>query len=74
VLLRSSSGQIEIPGQIGDLSLLPMKTGRTMNTMILENFITFLTRGRTQNFDLEQRNYDHLRLSDITRYGFLTLN
>jgi hypothetical protein len=29
------------------------ESGRTPNTKILENFITFITRGRTLNFDLE---------------------
>jgi hypothetical protein len=33
-------------------------TGEAMNTKVLENFITFLTMGRIQNFDLKRRNYD----------------
>jgi hypothetical protein len=41
-----------------------------MNTKVLENFITFLTRGRAQNFDFELRSYDRLKLSDNSRYGF----
>jgi hypothetical protein len=41
---------------------------------ILENFITFLTRGITLNFDLEQRNYDWLKLNNIIRYDFLVLD
>jgi hypothetical protein len=41
-----------------------------MNTRVLENFITFLTMGRTQNSDLERRNFDRLRLNDIIRYDF----
>jgi hypothetical protein len=41
-----------------------------MNTRVLENFITFLTMGRTQNFDLEQRNYDRLKLNGLVRYNF----
>jgi hypothetical protein len=28
-------------------------TGGSMNIRVLENFITFLTMGRTQNFDIE---------------------
>jgi hypothetical protein len=45
-----------------------------MNTKVLENVITFLTMGRTQSFGFEQRSYDRLKLSDITRYNFLILN
>jgi hypothetical protein len=41
-----------------------------MNTKVLDNFITFLKMGRTQNFDLERRNYDRLNLNDIMRYDF----
>jgi hypothetical protein len=29
------------------------RTGRAMNIKVLESFIIFLMRGRTQNFDLE---------------------
>jgi hypothetical protein len=36
-------------------------TRGAMNTRVLENLITFLTMGRTQNFDLERRNYDRLK-------------
>jgi hypothetical protein len=50
-----------------------MKSGRTLITKILENFITFLTRIRTLNFDLERRNYDRLKLNDTIRYDFLVL-
>jgi hypothetical protein len=45
-------------------------TGGAMNTRVLENFITFLTMGRTQNSDLERRNYDRLKLGSVTSYGF----
>jgi hypothetical protein len=41
-----------------------------MNTKVLDNFITFLTRGRTQNFNFERRNYDYLKLIELTRYDF----
>jgi hypothetical protein len=44
-----------------------------MNTRVLENFVTFLTMGRTQNFDLERRNYDRLKLNGLVRYNFLLL-
>jgi hypothetical protein len=46
------------------------RTGGAMNTKVLENFIAFLTMGRTQNFDLEQRNYDQLKLNGLIRYDF----
>jgi hypothetical protein len=39
--------------------------------MVIKNFITFLTRGRTQSFDSERRSYDQLKLVDFTRYDFL---
>jgi hypothetical protein len=45
-----------------------------MNTKVQYNFIKFLTRDRTHGFDFEQRSYDRLKLSDITRYGFLISN
>jgi hypothetical protein len=48
-----------------------MKSGTTLITKILENFITFLTRVRTLNSDLKRRNYDKLNLSNITSYDFL---
>jgi hypothetical protein len=50
-----------------------MKSGRTLITKIHENFITFLTRGRTLNSNLERRNYDRLKWNDIIRYDFLVL-
>jgi hypothetical protein len=43
-------------------------TGGSMNVRVLENFIIFLTMGRTQNSDLERRNYDRLKWNDIMRY------
>jgi hypothetical protein len=43
---------------IWTLSSLSMKTDRTWDTKIIEHFITFLTRGRTQGFDSEWRSYD----------------
>jgi hypothetical protein len=45
-------------------------TGGAMNTRVLENFITFLMMDRTQNFDLERRNYDRLKLNGLARYDF----
>jgi hypothetical protein len=42
-----------------------------MNIKVLENFITFLTRGRTQGFDSERRSYDQLKLIELTIYDFL---
>jgi hypothetical protein len=50
-----------------------VKSVSTLIMKILENFITFLTRGRTLNSDLERRNYDRLNLNDIIRYDFLVL-
>jgi hypothetical protein len=47
-----SSEQIELSRQIWTLSPLPNEIWDTLNTQILENFVTFLTVGRTQNFDL----------------------
>jgi hypothetical protein len=45
-----------------------------MNTKVLDNFIAFLTRGRTQSFDSEQRSYDQLNLVDFISYDFLIQN
>jgi hypothetical protein len=50
-----------------------MKYGRTLITKILENFITFLMRGRTLNSDLERRNCARSKLNDIIRYDFFVL-
>jgi hypothetical protein len=50
-----------------------MKSGSTLIMRTLENFITFLTRARTLNSNLERRNYDRLKLNDIIRYDFLVL-
>jgi hypothetical protein len=41
-----SSGQIELSGQIWTLSPLPNGSWGTLNTKILENFVTFLTVGK----------------------------
>jgi hypothetical protein len=41
-----------------------------MNAKVLNNFITFLSRGRTHGFDSEQRCYDQLKLIELTRYNF----
>jgi hypothetical protein len=39
--------------KFGVYAYFQWRTGGAMNTKVLDNFITFLTRGRTQNFDLE---------------------
>jgi hypothetical protein len=39
-----------------------------MNTKVLENFITFPMRGRTQGFNCEQRSFDRLKLIELIRY------
>jgi hypothetical protein len=44
-----------------------------MNTKFLENFITFLMRGRTQNSNLKQRTYGRLSSSDSLNEGSLVL-
>jgi hypothetical protein len=46
------------------------ETGGAMNTRVLENFITFLTMGITQNFDLSYGSYGQLKWGSITSYGF----
>jgi hypothetical protein len=46
------------------------KNGRTLNTGILEYFIAFLMRGRTQNFDFKRRSYDRLKLVGLTKISF----
>jgi hypothetical protein len=51
-----------------------MKYGRTLITKILENFITFLMKGRTLNSDLERRNCFRSKLNDIIRYDFFCFN
>jgi hypothetical protein len=68
-----SSGQIKLSDQFWTLRPVQMKSGRTLIVKILENFITFLTRGRTLNYDLKRRNYDRLNLNNIIRYDFLVL-
>jgi hypothetical protein len=47
-----------------------MKSERTLIVKILENFATFLTAGKTQNFDLGKESYGRLKLGNITSYGF----
>jgi hypothetical protein len=47
-------------------------TGGAMDTRVLENFITFLMMGRTQNSDLGRRNYDRLKLNGLVRYDFFS--
>jgi hypothetical protein len=51
-----------------------MKSGETLNTKILENFVVFLTVDRTQNFDLGSESYGRLKLGNITSYIFSGLN
>jgi hypothetical protein len=41
-----------------------------LNTEVIENFITFLMSGRTQNFNYEPRSYDQLNLIELIRYNF----
>jgi hypothetical protein len=36
-----------------------------LNIEVIENFIIFLMRGRTQNFDFERRTYDQFKLIDL---------
>jgi hypothetical protein len=54
----------------GIWAYLEWKTGRTLNTGIIEHFINFLTRGRTQNFDSERRSYVQLKLIEFRRFDF----
>jgi hypothetical protein len=56
--------------KFGVYAYFQWRTGGAMNTKVLDNFITFLTRGRTQNFDLERRNCDRLKLNDTISYDF----
>jgi hypothetical protein len=46
------------------------KTDRTPNTEFIEEFRSFLTRGRTQGFDFGPKCYDRLKLIELTRYDF----
>jgi hypothetical protein len=50
-----------------------MDSWETLNTKIPENFVTFLTVGRTQNFNLGYESYGRLKLGSITSYDFLVL-
>jgi hypothetical protein len=52
------SGQISCLHNSELYAYIQRKSERTPNTRVLENFITLLARGRTQNFDLERRSYD----------------
>jgi hypothetical protein len=61
-------------GKLGSWAHFQCKTDRTWNTNIIGHFITFLTRGRTQNFDFERITYDQLKLVDFTRYDFFNSN
>jgi hypothetical protein len=47
-----------------------MENWRTLNVWVIENFITFLTDGRTQDFDSEARSYAQLKLVELKRYDF----
>jgi hypothetical protein len=60
----------QLSAQIWTLSLYPEEIWKNSKYRVLENFITFLTMGRTQNFDLERRNYDRLKLNGLVRYDF----
>jgi hypothetical protein len=62
VLLKVTSGQNKITRQFGIFAYFPWKTGRTLNTGIIEHFITFLTRGRTQGFYFKWTSYDRPKL------------
>jgi hypothetical protein len=46
------------------------KTRRTLNTEVIENFITLLTKGRTQNFYFDWRSHGQLKLIGPTIYDF----
>jgi hypothetical protein len=66
------SGQIKLSGQIG--TWRPLATEfwkKSEHQNPSENFITFLMRGRTQNYDLKRRTYGRLSLGKSLKEGFL---
>jgi hypothetical protein len=60
----------QLSAQIWTLSLYPKEIWKKSKYGVLENFITFLMMGRTQDFNLEWRNYDRLKLNGLVRYDF----
>jgi hypothetical protein len=57
-------------GKFGIGAQFQWETGNTLNTGIIEHFLTFLTRGRTQGFNFRQESHDLLKLIELIRYDF----
>jgi hypothetical protein len=68
------SGQIKLSGQIGTLRPIAAEFWKNSEYQIHKEFITFLTRGRTQNSDLKRRIYDWLKSSNSLKEGLLISN
>jgi hypothetical protein len=60
MLLKSSSGQNEMSGLNRDLSFLPKEKWENIEYKEYRYFRTFLTSGRTQNFNFEQESYNRI--------------
>jgi hypothetical protein len=46
------------------------KIGGTLDIEVVGNFISFVKRGETQNFDNRRRNHEALKLIGFSRYAF----
>jgi hypothetical protein len=60
----------EVTYQLRTLGLNEARSNGTLNIKVIGNYISFLKRGETQNFDIRRRNHEALRLIGFSRYGF----
>jgi hypothetical protein len=48
---------------------MEVRFGETLNSEVIENFISFLKRVETQNFDTERKNHEALRWEGFSIYN-----
>jgi hypothetical protein len=61
---------MEVTYQLRTLGLNEARSKGMLNIKVIGNYISFLKRGETQNFDSRRRNREVLMLVGFSRYGF----
>jgi hypothetical protein len=52
------------------MSVIEARSGETLNIKVIGNYIYFLERVGTQNFDIRRRNNEGLKFIGFLRYDF----
>jgi hypothetical protein len=60
----------DVTSRLRDLGLNEARLEETLNIEIIGNYVSFLKRLKTQNFNIGQRNHGALKLEGFSRYEF----